>query len=78
MSDDDFRRKADESLSNGGRARKTARGRIRETAAIFPGNYDDPETFQRLAKRLDELDSEGRLGGNRLFYWRLRRKCICT
>ena len=28
----------------------------------FSGDYDDPESFQRLAQRLEELDSEGQLG----------------
>jgi glucose-6-phosphate 1-dehydrogenase len=34
----------------------------------FNGNYDDPESFRKLAQRLEQLDSEGDLGGNRLFY----------
>ena len=34
----------------------------------FAGNYDDPHSFTNLAKRLDELDAEAQLGGNRLFY----------
>jgi glucose-6-phosphate 1-dehydrogenase len=34
----------------------------------FQGNYDDPASYQALAKRLEELDAEGGLGGNRLFY----------
>ncbi len=34
----------------------------------FTGDYDDPESFRRLAQRLEELDREGQLGGNRLFY----------
>jgi len=34
----------------------------------FQGNYDDPASYQALAKKLDDLDAEGGLGGNRLFY----------
>ena len=34
----------------------------------FRGNYDDPESYTKLAQRLEELDREGQLGGNRLFY----------
>jgi glucose-6-phosphate 1-dehydrogenase len=34
----------------------------------FIGHYDDPESYRRLAQRLDELDREGELSGNRLFY----------
>ena len=33
-----------------------------------PGDYGDPESYKKLAKRLDELDAEKNLGGNRLFY----------
>ena len=32
------------------------------------GNYDDPAAYSRLARRLNELDAVGNLGGNRLFY----------
>jgi glucose-6-phosphate 1-dehydrogenase len=32
------------------------------------GDYSDPQAFQHLAKRLEQLDSEHKLGGNRLFY----------
>jgi glucose-6-phosphate 1-dehydrogenase len=34
----------------------------------FHGNYDDPESYKKLGERLEALDSEGQLGGNRLFY----------
>ena len=33
-----------------------------------PGDYKDPESYAKLAKRLDELDAQKNLGGNRLFY----------
>jgi glucose-6-phosphate 1-dehydrogenase len=32
------------------------------------GNYDDPESYRKLAQTLDELDRAQNLGGNRLFY----------
>jgi glucose-6-phosphate 1-dehydrogenase len=32
------------------------------------GDYSDPQAYQKLAKRLEQLDSENKLGGNRLFY----------
>ncbi|MGI5149407.1 glucose-6-phosphate dehydrogenase [Plantactinospora sp. CA-294935] len=32
------------------------------------GNYDDPDTYQRLAELLDKLDAERGTAGNRLFY----------
>src|SRR5271166_7116677 len=33
-----------------------------------PGDYADPESYTKLAKRLAELDAEKKLNGNRLFY----------
>ena len=32
------------------------------------GDYADPQAYQQLAKRLEQLESEKKLGGNRLFY----------
>ncbi len=32
------------------------------------GDYKDPESYAKLAKRLEELDVQMNLGGNRLFY----------
>ncbi len=32
------------------------------------GGYDDAESFERLAKRVAELDAEHNIGGNHLFY----------
>ena len=42
--------------------------RISEAPAIFHGGLRRSRGFRQLAQRLDELDSEGPLGGNRLFY----------
>jgi glucose-6-phosphate 1-dehydrogenase len=36
--------------------------------AYLAGDYADPETYHRLAQRLDQLDIEGGILGNRLFY----------
>ncbi len=36
--------------------------------AYVPGEYHQPEAFDRLAKRLAALDRERGLGGNRIFY----------
>ena len=33
-----------------------------------PGDYADPQAYQQLAKRLEQLEKEKKLGGNRLFY----------
>jgi glucose-6-phosphate 1-dehydrogenase len=71
MTDDSFR-------STVGEAAKT----ISEVGPIEPdkwdafaanlyysaGDYKDPNSYARLAKRLAELDAEKKLGGNRLFY----------
>src|SRR6202451_3961758 len=70
MDDAEFRRKSDEALT---KAKAPGAGDKKRTDFLehlhyFAGDYNDPEAFQRLVKRLDELDSEGQLGGNRLFY----------
>jgi glucose-6-phosphate 1-dehydrogenase len=36
--------------------------------SYLAGNYDDPETYRRLAQRLAQLDAEFGTQGNRLFY----------
>jgi glucose-6-phosphate 1-dehydrogenase len=70
MTDDDFREHASEFLpksapaSPSGYTQKDFQDHLR----YFEGNYDDPQAYQRLAQRLDELDREGQLAGNRLFY----------
>ena len=71
MNDDEFRRKMDEGLP-----KKTATGSdgdhrregFLQALHYFPGDYDDPESYKRLAQRLDQLDRESQLDGNRLFY----------
>ncbi len=32
------------------------------------GDYDDPDTYRRLAQRLAQCEAESNIGGNRLFY----------
>ncbi len=39
-----------------------------QSLGYFTGDYQDPEAYRRLALRLDELDRQRTLGGNRLFY----------
>jgi glucose-6-phosphate 1-dehydrogenase len=70
MSDEDFRKSIDEALA---KADKTGENGSKRDEFVnqlhyFTGSYDDPESYHRLAQRLDELDSEGQLNGNRLFY----------
>ncbi|MFB0537294.1 MAG: glucose-6-phosphate dehydrogenase [Anaerolineae bacterium] len=36
--------------------------------SYLAGGYDDPETYRRLAERLERLDAEAGTQGNRLFY----------
>src|SRR6202034_4253420 len=70
MSDGDFTQKAGEFLPTGNQegADDRKKDEFLKCLRYFSGNYDDPEAFGRLAQRLDELDREGQLGGNRLFY----------
>lgn len=70
MNDEAFQKEATQFLPNkapGGDA-EDARRDFLQHLHYFSGNYDDPTSYQRLAKRLEELDREAELGGNRLFY----------
>jgi glucose-6-phosphate 1-dehydrogenase len=70
MNDDDFRRTAGEFLpkaDSGGTSSGIQREFLKHVQ-YFSGNYDDLEAYRRLAQRLEDLDREGQLGGNRLFY----------
>ena len=70
MNDDAFKHEAAEYLpdqSPVGDA-DSARRDFLQHLHYFHGDYNDPASYQRLAKRLDELDREADLGGNRLFY----------
>jgi glucose-6-phosphate 1-dehydrogenase len=70
MSDEEFRKSAGEALPKGQEegADEAKKSEFLKNLQYFSGNYDDPDAFQKLSKRLDELDGEGQLGGNRLFY----------
>jgi glucose-6-phosphate 1-dehydrogenase len=70
MSDDDFRKSAGEFLPKGQEegADDAKKSEFLKNLQYFSGDYDDAAAFQNLAKRLEELDQEGGLGGNRLFY----------
>jgi glucose-6-phosphate 1-dehydrogenase len=70
MNDDAFRRGAGEFLPKSGQDGASAdiQQEFLQHLYYFHGNYDDPESFKKLVQRLEELDSEGQLGGNRLFY----------
>lgn len=40
---------------------------FQEKISYISGDYDDPQTYRRLAEKLDELENE-RVGNNRLYY----------
>jgi glucose-6-phosphate 1-dehydrogenase len=71
MTDDSFREatsKAIEKAASEGEGGKEAAAEFVSHFQYFVGNYDDANSYKELAKRLEELDKEGQLGGNRLFY----------
>ncbi len=70
MTDNDFRRSVDEALAKTRTAPgdETKRQEFVKQMQYFTGQYDGAESFRDLAKRLDDLDRDGQLGGNRLFY----------
>jgi glucose-6-phosphate 1-dehydrogenase len=69
MSDEEFRKRAVEFLPKGADA--SDEGKLQDFVKhlyYFSGEYDNPQDFQRLGKRLEEMDREENLNGNRLFY----------
>ena len=68
MSDDKFREVSTEFLPQSQDGDSSSHHEFLAQLRYFSGHYDDPEAYKKLAARLDQLDSEGNLGGNRLFY----------
>jgi glucose-6-phosphate 1-dehydrogenase len=71
MTDDSFRTTAGEaakSISEVGPIDPKQWDGFASNLFYSPGDYNNPEAYSRLAKRLTELDSSKNLGGNRLFY----------
>jgi len=71
MTDDAFRDSSSEFLPKPGAdsaASDSFRHEFVQRLHYVTGQYDDPASYQNLAARLEELDREGQLGGNRLFY----------
>jgi glucose-6-phosphate 1-dehydrogenase len=70
MSDDEFRHTAREFLPKGDKPGADAgtQDEFLKQLQYFSGKYDDAEAYRRLTERLGELDREGDLGGNRLYY----------
>ena len=67
MSEDDFRRSCSEFLPTP-TGSSAASADFLKHLRYMNGHYDDPNAYAQLAQRLEQLDREGQLGGNRLFY----------
>jgi glucose-6-phosphate 1-dehydrogenase len=71
MSDEAFQQTAVESVKKFADANTLREEECKEFAnalAYVSGEYDQPEAFEKLRKRLEELDQEHNMNGNRLFY----------
>ncbi len=70
MSDAEFRASAEQAVRASGHAPKHPERaeHLFRSLRYIQGDYDDTESFRRLAVRLGELDREFDLHGNRLFY----------
>jgi len=71
MSDEAFQQTAVESVREFADANTLREEECKEFAgalAYVSGEYHHPEAFEKLRKRLEELDQEHNLNGNRLFY----------
>ena len=70
MSHDEFRQKIDRDLREFGTgAIDPAIGaRLAQSTYYMPGEFADPETYERLKVQLDEADGRHGTRGNRLFY----------
>jgi glucose-6-phosphate 1-dehydrogenase len=68
LSDDDFRGKAADGMKKTSGGNDAHAQEFLQHMHYFKGDYDDPGAFENLKQRLDELDKDGNLGGNRLFY----------
>jgi len=71
MSDEEFRASTGEAartMSEIGPIDPQQWGGFGSCLYYHAGDYSDPQAYEQLAKRLQELDQEKKLGGNRLFY----------
>jgi glucose-6-phosphate 1-dehydrogenase len=71
MSDEAFQQSAVESVKKYADANTLREAECKEFAkalAYVSGEYHDPAAFEKLKNRLDELDRDHKLNGNRLFY----------
>ena len=71
LDDEGFRKSASEAIHQGsevGQVDEEKWKAFTQSLYYLPGEYHHPEAFERLAKRLAQVDREKNLGGNRLFY----------
>jgi glucose-6-phosphate 1-dehydrogenase len=71
MSDDEFRKSSEDAvrkLGDLGPLDENVAHNFFSQLSYCEGHYDDPTSYQRLAKSLEKLDGEANLAGNRLFY----------
>jgi glucose-6-phosphate 1-dehydrogenase len=71
MSDEAFQQTAVDSVKKFADANTLREEECKEFAnalAYVSGDYNQPEAFEKLRNRLEELDREHKLNGNRLFY----------
>ena len=71
MTDEAFQQSAVESVKKFADANTLREQECKEFAnalAYVSGEYDQPEAFEKLKNRLEELDEAHKLNGNRLFY----------
>jgi glucose-6-phosphate 1-dehydrogenase len=69
MSNEKFRDTAGESLAKDATGAKDEKPEdFLKHLEYMSGDYDDPAAFKRLSERLEKVDGEYKLGGNRLFY----------
>ncbi|HUA01476.1 MAG TPA: glucose-6-phosphate dehydrogenase [Candidatus Aquilonibacter sp.] len=66
MTDEKFRDATSDALAKKGDDAK--RADFLNHLEYFTGDYDDPESYRRLAQHLDDIDQKVHLGGNRLYY----------
>ncbi|MGB2623591.1 MAG: glucose-6-phosphate dehydrogenase [Candidatus Acidiferrum sp.] len=71
MSDESFRAAAGEAAKTMSELGPVDAKKWDEFASCLyysPGDYSDPQAYEQLVKRLEELEEQKKLGGNRLFY----------
>jgi len=79
MKDEEFRQKARESVKiRYSDATDESLDDFVRGCAYHAGDYTDPSTYAKLSERLDSLDKEHSIGGNRIFYLATPPSLYCT